>query len=527
MYSVFLVDDEHIVLDGIRNRIDWDNEGFSFAGEASDGELAYSMIQEVKPDILITDIKMPFMDGLTLARMVKKIQPWIRIIILSGHDEFDFAKEAITIGVDDYILKPFTHDQIVSSLNKTATNLDKIKKQAQDINRLKTELESNQVLVRNKFLSDLVLGNLDTASVVETSNSLAIPLTSRFYKVIISELHPQKDDSMILKTIQSRINSFISNFDDAICFFIAPERFVSILKSQNDKEIEDNSFSYAEAVEHLVIQNLDCTVISAIGKTVEHKVHITSSYFDADHVLVKTKYWNKSRILSSDDIREFNQSSLLLQENDPLVDKLKYANINEIDSIANQYLKMIGETDEQFSIIASYLFVDIIMAASKLAEDLGGNIKDIMPEVLSRSYIDNSVVSEDTFIAEVKKVLSIILKYRDSKLDNRYVEVILGAKEYINKNYASQDTSLKTVANHVHLSPNHFSTIFSQECQITFIEYLTNVRIDEAKKKLLNTTKKSADIAYECGFSDPHYFSYIFKKTTGLSPREYKNRFTK
>ena len=523
MYSVFLVDDEHIVLDGIRNRINWEDEGFTFAGEALDGELAYSMIQEVKPDILITDIKMPFIDGLELSKMVKKIQPWIKIIILSGHDEFDFAKQAISIGVEDYLLKPFTHEQILESLNKAARNLDEEKKHDQDLTRLKNELVSSQYLLRNKFLTDLVLGTMDTAKVMEQSISLDIPLASRLYKVIISDLHPEKEDSFIIQNFHSRLNALIKNTGNVISFFIGPERLVSIIMGSDENEIEETSYSYAEAIEHIAVQNLDCKVVSAMGKTVEHKVHITTSYYDADHILEQTKFWNRSRILNSDDIREYNQGSLSIHENDPIVDRLKYASIKEIDDIVKQYLEMLNDNDEQFPVIASYLFVDVIMAVSKLAEDFGGNIKEIMPEVLSHSYIDNAVRNQETFCREIKRVLSSILEFRDSKLNNRYVEVILSAKEYINKNFASQDTSLKVVADHVHLSPNHFSTIFSQECGITFIEYLTNVRIDEAKKLLTQGTKKSSDIAYDCGFSDPHYFSYIFKKTTGISPREYKN----
>ena len=108
MYSVFLVDDEPIVLEGIRSKINWEEAGFSFAGEATDGEIALSMIHELKPDILITDIKMPFMDGLQLAAEIKRTQPWIKIIILSGHDEFDYAKKAISLKIEDYLLKPFT-----------------------------------------------------------------------------------------------------------------------------------------------------------------------------------------------------------------------------------------------------------------------------------------------------------------------------------------------------------------------------------------------------------------------------------
>ena len=149
MYSVFIVDDEVIVREGIRSKIDWDNTQFSFAGEAADGEIALSMIQDIKPDILITDIKMPFMDGLELSRMVKKLQPWVRIIILSGHDEFEYAKKAISIGVEDYILKPFTSENLLSSLNKIATALDKQKQQFTDISRMKSELESSTALIRD------------------------------------------------------------------------------------------------------------------------------------------------------------------------------------------------------------------------------------------------------------------------------------------------------------------------------------------------------------------------------------------
>lgn len=153
MYSVFLVDDEPIVLEGIRTKVDWESSGFAFAGEATDGEIALSMIHEIKPDILITDIKMPFMDGLQLAASIKKIQPWIKIIILSGHDEFDYAKKAISIGIDDYILKPFTSEEIVMALKKAAEHIDAERKQLSDISRMKEELKSKKNLFRKIFLT--------------------------------------------------------------------------------------------------------------------------------------------------------------------------------------------------------------------------------------------------------------------------------------------------------------------------------------------------------------------------------------
>ncbi|MCR5606461.1 MAG: response regulator [Treponema sp.] len=525
MYSVFIVDDEHIVLEGIRNKIDWENTAFSFAGEATDGELAFSMIQEMKPDILITDIKMPFMDGLELSRLLKKIQPWIKIIILSGHDEFDYAKKAISIGVEDYILKPFTHEELLDSLNKVAQRLDEEKKRKLDITKLKEELESSAILVRNKYLSDLISGSIDTANILQEAKKLNIDIIARYHKVIISELKTKEEteETGVLQKVYSSLLDISKNVSDVISFFISPKRFVSILKNNSVEDIDEYSYNFAEAIEHVVSQNMECNVITAIGKTVEHTSNIASSYSDADHILNQARFWNKSRILSADDIKKSSDGILSLQENDPLMERLKYAQTNEIEEIISQYLDLLKDNSEHFQVIASYLFVDVIMAVSKLVENLGGNIKEVMPEILSHSFVDNAVQNQDIFVKEIRKILKNIFEYRDSKIQGRYGEVILKAKEYINKNYSSQDTSLKLVAEEVHLSPNHFSTIFSQECGITFIEYLTNVRINEAKRLLKTTDMKGADIAYDCGFSDPHYFSFIFKKNTGMTPREYKN----
>lgn len=123
MLKIFLAEDEIVMREGIRNNIAWQEEGFEFVGEASDGELAYPMIQKLKPDILITDIRMPFMDGLELSRIVKQELPDTSILILSGYGEFDYAKEAISIGVEDYLLKPVTSAQLLEAIRRIAEKI--------------------------------------------------------------------------------------------------------------------------------------------------------------------------------------------------------------------------------------------------------------------------------------------------------------------------------------------------------------------------------------------------------------------
>ena len=224
MYSVFAVDDEPIVLEGIRSKIDWEGSGFTFAGEATDGEIALSMIQEIKPDILITDIKMPFMDGLQLSEAIKRTQPWIKIIILSGHDEFDYAKKAISIGIEDYLLKPFTPDELLASLNKTASQIDKERKQLSDISRLREELKSSETLIKKEFLNNLVHGAVETNAIMDKCNELGINLISRYYKVLISQIESKSGNSQNQQEACSLLNSYSAAWEQAVSFFPCPEK---------------------------------------------------------------------------------------------------------------------------------------------------------------------------------------------------------------------------------------------------------------------------------------------------------------
>ncbi|MCK9171051.1 MAG: response regulator [Treponema sp.] len=523
MYSVFIVDDETIVREGLRSKIDWEHSIFTFAGEAGDGEIALSMIQDIKPDILITDIKMPFMDGLELAQTVKKLQPWIRIIILSGHDEFDYAKRAISIGVEDYILKPFTLDEMIACLTKVASELDKQKQQFTDIARMKRELESSYMLSREKLLSDVVLGTIDSSTAIRKASDFNINLVAHYYIVCVSMINSKDNDINQLIAAKSYIIQLTNNEQDIIGFFLAPNTFVAIVKNSTKEFCEDRAFNYADTIQHELSKNTGCTIVTAIGPCIDHFTQIANSFQDASYILKQCHFSDKNKIIGSNDINKSNDSSIVLQENDPLVDRLNYADESEIDQIITEYIALLGENPDHFSIIASYLLVDVIMAVSKVIEELGGNIKEVMPEILTHSFVDNAVKNEKNFICEIRRVLTSILQYRNAHIQGRYADVILRAKKYIDKNYADPDICLHSTAEAVNFSPNHFSTIFSQECKTTFIEYLTSVRIEQAKKLLKSTDMKSADIAYEVGFNDPHYFSFIFKKVTGVSPRDYRN----
>ena len=484
------------------------------------------MIHEIKPDILVTDIKMPFMDGLQLAEAIKRTQPWIKIIILSGHDEFDYAKKAISIGIEEYLLKPFTPEELLASLNKAAQQIDKERKQLSDISRLRDELKSSEALIKKEFLNNLVHGSEEMSTALQKSSELGLNLISRYYKVLISRINSRSGNTETQQEACSLLNSYSTAISEAVSFFHHSNLLVCIFKGSTQEELDDNTFRAAETIAHIATKNEDCIVLTAIGKTVEHLSQLSISYEDAKKILQAGNISKENRIISSEDISDnenTNGDTLLnFEEGDPLVDKLKYAAKGDIQKIIEDSMELIKKNPDQFSVFASYLLVDLIFAVSKLVEKLGGNIKELNPDILQRKFIDDAVSDEGRFTKTLEQVLNFALEFRDSKMTGKYGSVILKAKQFIEENYADQNTTLTTVAEAVCLSPNHFSTIFSQECKTTFIEYLTNVRLENAKRLMRETDMKGYDIAYECGFSDPHYFSYIFKKNTGLSPREYK-----
>jgi two-component system response regulator YesN len=259
---------------------------------------------------------------------------------------------------------------------------------------------------------------------------------------------------------------------------------------------------------------------------VERLGEISRSFYNADIIAARQAAMGLARIADERSFAgegDFDQTGLFNIEGDPLVARLKYASEKDVESIIKGYADLLGEKSGENQMLEYYIFGDIIVAASKIIEELGGDIKHIIPFSLNPYEVKEIINSREIFYEKIRSLFNAVIEFRESRTGGRYQAVILKAKAYIDLNYGDQDISLHTVASHVGISPNHLSTVFSQETEENFIEYLTRVRIERAKHLLANTAMKSAGIAHETGFSDPHYFSFIFKKNTGLSPREYRS----
>lgn len=529
MYKVFIVDDEVVVREGIRNNVNWDITNFSLAGEAPDGEMALPLIQEIKPDILITDIKMPFMNGLELSRIIKKNMPWVKIIILSGHDEFNFAKEAISIGVTEYLLKPISSSDLIKSLNKIVNQIEAEKKERENIESIKHQLKNNSGLLKDQFLNELSLGIIQPIDAIEKCSIYNISLIAKYYLIAIIESEIKensnsgKQSSSYLK-IESAISGIVEGNTDIIRFKRNMEETVLIFKGDSPADLEESAYRISQSIKYEVGRSTGHSLTIGIGSTRERIQGITESFNDAETAKNYKYVFGKNKIIGIKDVKTdvLSRNELLKLDKVSIIEYLKCGVKSNIQDYLSGYIQCLSEPNLKSLIFTYYAFMDIVLTSARFVKELGGDFEALIPEVAHIESIVENMDSINKFMEYAEKIFTKVFDFRDSKTENRYGNIIYKARDYINSNYFDPELSLNSLASFVNISPSHFSTIFSQETGDTFIEYLTMTRMKKAMELLKTTNQKSSEIAYNVGYNDPHYFSYLFKKFAGLTPKEYR-----
>jgi two-component system response regulator YesN len=521
-YKVFFVEDEIITREGIRDNVDWTTCGFEFCGEATDGEMALPLLRTAKPDLLITDIKMPFMDGLQLSKIVRERMPWVKIIILSGHDEFEYAQKAIGIGITDYLLKPVTVQKLQTVLQKLALQLDQERKEQETLKRLQEQVEDNRAMLRERLLFKLVVGSVSPTEAVEKGQMLGLDLIARHYLVVILKLElgdrTEQYDHDEYQQVQRVLTNLAEKNPDIFVLKRDWGDTILIMKGSTPEYLEEERDLLLEAM-HQAAEKTRYRLSIGVGASKQRIADISQSFVDA---LVHIQSPANANELG---LHEFVERRELLKLDKKVIENyLRCGAKDDYEIFFNAYLRPLSETALRSNLIKNYIFVDVILATAKLVDELGGEVSKVIPEVNSIEAMLSDVRSVEQLREQVYKIISIGLAFRDSHPSGQHAHLIRQAKEYMEHHYADPELSLNEVAARANLSASHFSAVFSQETHQTFKEYLTEVRINKAKELLRMTTLRSAEIGYQVGYNDPHYFSSVFKRNTGLSPIEFRSQ---
>lgn len=290
MIKVFLVEDEIIIRNGIKNSIDWEMHGYDFVGEASDGELALPMILEKKPDILITDVKMPFMDGLELSEQVKKALPATKIMILSGYNEFDYAKMAIKIGVTDYLLKPISSEKLLEAVNKVAEEIRKEQSEKEQMNQYAREMQENKEREKFQFFNQVFAGSMPFGECLEQGKQLGIEISAEGYCVILFKIimidHPMDYNEDIVSATED-IENLSEQTEKLLWFRRGVEGWGFIAQGAIGEELTARAQTFRGDLEKVLEKYKNLGYFGGIGSQVGRFSEIKKSYNDANRAFAE------------------------------------------------------------------------------------------------------------------------------------------------------------------------------------------------------------------------------------------------
>lgn len=536
--KVFLVEDEMVIRRGIKNSIDWEKEGYIFCGEASDGELAYPMIIKEKPDILITDIRMPFMDGLELCKLVKEELPNIKILILSGYDEFDYAKEAIRLGVTEYLLKPISSGKLLEALNGVSESIRREKEDKDLVRKYMEEMRENTEHEKQKFFEQMIAGNLSMADALETGKKYEMNLSAGMYNLLLFRFtlgEENRKSGELLGEAEYAIEKLTERLEYVFEFQRGVEGWAFLLMADNEEQMSERVKELSKDLEEIMKNYSTIAYFGGIGQPVARLRELEESFREAERALAARFTMELNRIISVEDIRMAQNVDTLddieitsfgeIEKTRTMLEKfLNNGAEDEIDEFVDVYINELSEENLKSVLMRQYIIMDAYIVMMSFCEKFEG----IEGEMQAQSEeLKNSMKTIQT-LEEIKNYIRMLLKkiigVRDTISGRRYSDIIEIAKDQIRKTYMSDEISLNTIAAEVGMSPSYFSSIFSKEMGKTFVEYLTEIRMDRAKELLMCSSMKTSEIGYEVGYKDPHYFSYIFKKTQNCTPKEFRAR---
>lgn len=542
MLKIFLAEDEVVVRETIKRMIPWEELGFELVGEAADGEMALPLLIRQQPDLLITDIKMPFMDGLTLARLAKKEIPGLKVVILSGYDDFNYAKQAIGIGVEDYLLKPITKNALIERLSEIRSRYEHEKTQKEYYEKFHREMQAYEKNSSRDFFEALVGGSMDMMEVYKRAEKLGLDIVAEAYNVLIFTMNCDEDFSGQRDEYSSweaesleLLENFFAGHSSAMLFRSNIFSYGVLLKGQRET-IEENTRACVDEIRKILSrQDGRREWFLAVGQSVERLSQIQKSYHTASRAFSQ-RYLYDENILYYDEMETMEhpggqaetEDNAYLQKvdvnalNPAILQKFLSNGLQEeTENFVKDYFYAIGQEPMESLVFRNYVILNVRFSVISFIKGLGCDTNE-MESADTEEVLAESGKNMESAIAYAKKMISQAIEIRDQNSGNKNRSILKTAVDFIDSHYMDEEISLNTVANVANVSSNHFSALFSQNMGQTFIEYLTSLRMNKAKELLRCTGMRSSEIAGEIGYKDAHYFSYLFKKTQGMTPSDYR-----
>lgn len=532
MLKIFLVEDETVIREGLRDNIEWEEFGYKFVGEAADGEMALPLIRKTKPDVLITDIKMPFMDGLSLSKIVSLELPDTKIIIISGYDDFEYARQAIELGVEQYLLKPITRMNLKKVLADLREKIEQSNSSKDYQLQYSKEMHEYEQFERRRFFEGLLSGEMKVKDIYEEANKLSLELTAASYNLLFFYLKEERkldlEDAEELGIRQEEILYYFLRHPQYILFRQNTNTFGILVKGDNEvvEQYTQKAISKISEACSLIEKQIQWYV--AVGKPVERLSLLADGAQNVNHYLAYRFFLPRIHILTKEVVDQYSNAQDgktidavdYKQLNPEIIKEFLYrGNEHEVADFVESYLLGIAEALES-RMFRDYIILNIRFSVEGFLEETGIPRQDYQ-EKLEQFHPDVNMTSKEVG-SYFRGLLSMAMEFSKRKIEDQGKSILSKVVEYIDQHYEQESISLNEVAEYAEVSASYLSATFSQGMQVTFVEYVTQKRMEKAKKLLRTSSLSTGEISAQVGFKDPHYFSFVFKKTQGMSPREYR-----
>jgi two-component system response regulator YesN len=529
MYRIIIADDEDEVREGIKLKTDWAACGFELVGDFDNGREIFEAMETLQPDVIITDICMPFMDGLQLADHIAQQYRDVKIVFVTGFEDFEYAKQAIKLNVKDYLLKPINAQEFMNLLLNIKEELDEERKKKEDLNDLRIQLNQSFPLFRERFLDIMITTRMSRVEIERKFRYFHLSLSGPSYIVLVADIDEFILDSLEDADTESELlrfasfNIFKEIFEDqngGIVFRTRENKIVMLL-SGNTEEILTLSQSLTEKAKYNIEKYFKIKLSCGIGRVVFDIEGLAKSYQEALSALDYRFLVGRNKIVSINDL-EFGKSSDSNSYNEwekKLLSAMKTGNSVIVSETILEWMEDLKSS--MYSIEKCYgLIHKFLISLMNLVETTGFNHSEIFPTDPFSQIIGLKTL--DDVQAYLINTCKAIITYLSEKRTDVTKSQMLLAEAYVLDHFGEEECSINQVCSHIYMSISYFSAQFKQHTGKTFVEYLTRVRLEKAKELLQITQLKTYDIASRVGYEDPQYFSVIFKRNTGITPKEYR-----
>lgn len=529
--KVVIVDDDRIIRRGLSS-IPWEDLGYQLVGEASDGEMGLQVIAETHPQIVISDIKMPFMSGLEMAGIIKEKYPAIKVILLTGYDDFKYAQEAIKIRAFDYLLKPVDREVLIEKVKMAADELE-------NEQQVQKQMNEGLPLLRQSFLKKLIHNQYSQDEIEKQSKLLGIELKGPHFLACLIKLDDStqhsadnKDNIIEREILKSSVynicEEILAEKKCGIVFYSDLDELVLIYSTTEEPEIASQSmYSLAERIRESVKMHLKNTVTIAMGTVHDDLSGISQSYEGARSAIEFRHMIGKDKVFSITDTgipSNIPPDPIRGIENELLL-KVKLGLSQDafavIEELKNQLLNQPYISLHHVRLIATQIIVFLFKEAEEWAKGWAERHRD---ELADHYYEINQLQTVAEIMDKVESIVSSIVSSVNLQREGQKNAAVDLAMRFIEENYFKEGLCLQDVAKEVHISPTYLSILFKQEKNINFSDFLLETRMKKAMELIRYQNFKTYEVAEKVGYGNPQYFSVSFKKYTGYSPVEFKKQ---